>query len=493
MIADDIQLLYDRDSSALMAALCHLEMPVFLDSSFGDGAGQRDILTAAPVAYISLSAGVADPKSYQPTADAGDLISQIRELRDKFLADYPQQHNQDSTAISHRGGVHGYIGYPRLKAHAAGKIELNYTDCFAGVYLWNIVVDHLSCCSELLFHQSCPAEFRERLLQTLNRFIKPVAALAEASSTIEHNEESEIEGSKKESHEDESGNQAQLHDLVLINSFSPRISRDEYGSAFSHIKDYIEAGDCYQVNLTQGFSASCKGHPFTAYEKLRQTTRTPFSAYMHWQSGALLSLSPERFLKLSGSRVQTQPIKGTRPRSNDKAKDQQQAQELLRSEKDRSENLMIVDLLRNDLGRVCKTGSVAVDQLFSLESFSNVHHLVSTVQGELREECDAFDLLQACFPGGSITGAPKLRAMEIIEELEARNRRAYCGSVFRVDSNGDMDSSIIIRSLLWQQHENADDELLCWAGGGIVADSEEDAEYQECFDKINSIFKVLQD
>ena len=220
---------------------------------------------------------------------------------------------------------------------------------------------------------------------------------------------------------------------------------------------------------------------------MRNATQAPFSAYMNWQSGALLSLSPERFLSLRDNTVLTQPIKGTRPRSEDSNTDAQLASALVESEKDRAENLMIVDLLRNDLGRVCKTGSVKANQLFALQSFSNVHHMVSSISGELAQGLGAFELLASCFPGGSITGAPKLRAMEIIEQLEQASRRAYCGSVFYLSANGNMDSSITIRTLLWQQ-----DHILCWAGGGIVADSECDAEYDECFDKINIIIKTLQ-
>ncbi|MBT3530048.1 MAG: aminodeoxychorismate synthase component I [Gammaproteobacteria bacterium] len=470
MIPDDPELLYNRDSSALMEELCRMQMPVFLDSSLGDGEAKRDVLTAAPVAYISLSEGVADPAGCIPASDAGGLMRKIKELRNEYLVD--NEVVEGMPGSSYRGGIHGFLGYPRLSKHGSGRAELMYTDCFVGVYLWNIVVDHRAQSSKILFHNNCSQEFRERLLKAIGRFLKSGVA------------ELDIEK--------ESRNDAQLSELVLKSPFVPAVSRSEYGSAFGKIKDYIDAGDCYQVNLTQGFSATCQGDPFTAYQRLRSATKTPFSAYMQWNGGALLSLSPERFLRLSGNRVRTQPIKGTRPRSSDATKDKQQAKDLLASEKDRAENLMIVDLLRNDLGRVCNTGSVTANQLFSLESFSNVHHLVSSIEGELRGECDAFDLLQACFPGGSITGAPKQRAMEIIEELEPMTRRAYCGSVLRIDSNGDMDSSIIIRSLQWQRQDNADDRLLCWAGGGIVADSEEAAEYQECFDKIDSIFKVLQ-
>jgi len=221
---------------------------------------------------------------------------------------------------------------------------------------------------------------------------------------------------------------------------------------------------------------------------LRRATKAPFSAYIDWQSGALLSLSPERFVRVQGGSVLTQPIKGTRPRSASLEQDAVLARELAASIKDRAENLMIVDLMRNDLGRVCETGSIDVKQLFSIKSFSNVHHMVSDIVGRLKNDKDAIDLLTSCYPGGSITGAPKLSAMKIIREVERDARRVYCGTVFSLGANGDLDSSITIRSLLWQS-----EKLHCWAGGGIVADSDCAQEYQECFDKIDNIFNVLHD
>ena len=274
----------------------------------------------------------------------------------------------------------------------------------------------------------------------------------------------------------------------LISPFIRELAREKYDSAFAAIKAYIRAGDCYQVNLTQRVSAAVNGSPLAAYLQLRARMPAPFSAFLHWNDTALLSVSPERFVQLTGDQVLTQPIKGTRPRHRDPELDQAAAEALRASEKDQSENLMIVDLLRNDLGRVCVTGSVQTRALFALRSFSNVHHLVSSVCGRLLPTLDGLDLLRACFPGGSITGAPKLRAMAIIEELEQAPRRLYCGSAFYLSCCGRFDSSITIRSLLWEAGQ-----LLCWAGGGIVDDSEVDAEYAECFDKIGAIIQALSE
>jgi para-aminobenzoate synthetase component 1 len=201
----------------------------------------------------------------------------------------------------------------------------------------------------------------------------------------------------------------------------------------------------------------------------------------------LLCLSPERFLKLAGRHVETRPIKGTRPRQRDAAADQREAEELRHSVKDRAENLMIVDLLRNDIGRNCTPGSIHVDQLFELVSYPTVHHLVSTISGELLPQRSGFDLLRDSFPGGSITGAPKRRAMEIIEELESDPRRAYCGSLLYISADGRMDSNIAIRSLVCDG-----DSIHCWGGGGIVADSQWEQEYQETWDKVGRFIEALE-
>lgn len=275
-------------------------------------------------------------------------------------------------------------------------------------------------------------------------------------------------------------------EFCLTSPWSAQLTKAQYISKFNQVQAYLHSGDCYQINLTQRFEAEYQGDEWRAYCKLRSANQAPFSAFMRLDDNAILSISPERFIQLRGDDIQTKPIKGTLPRHSDPALDKQAAHALAHSPKDRAENVMIVDLLRNDIGKVAAPGTVQVPHLFAVESFPAVHHLVSTVTAKLGPEYHACDLLRAAFPGGSITGAPKIRAMEIIEELEPSRRSLYCGSMGYISQDGQMDTSITIRTLVAEQGK-----LYCWAGGGIVADSNVDAEYQESFDKISRILPLL--
>lgn len=265
-----------------------------------------------------------------------------------------------------------------------------------------------------------------------------------------------------------------------------QIERSTYLNNFDKIQAYLLSGDCYQINYTQRFTAGYQGDEYQAYLALCASNEMPFSAYIKLQQGAILSISPERFIQCKAGEIQAKPIKGTRPRGNNKADDQRLKNELINSEKDQAENLMIVDLLRNDIGRSAKPGSVDVPSLFDIESFPGVHHLVSTVTAKLDQNKSPIDLLRGAFPGGSITGAPKVRAMNIIDQLEPHRRSIYCGSIGYISQDGNMDTNITIRTLLC-----LNDIIYCWAGGGIVADSVALDEYQECFDKVAKILPVL--
>ncbi|MBW8782427.1 MAG: aminodeoxychorismate synthase component I [Verrucomicrobia bacterium] len=261
---------------------------------------------------------------------------------------------------------------------------------------------------------------------------------------------------------------------------------ERYAAAIARIKAYIAAGDVYQVNLTQRFSSPLPCEPYALYERLRARSPAPFAAYLNHGAVRIASSSPERFLRIRGRDVETRPIKGTRRRASESAADEALARELLASAKDRAELLMIVDLERNDLGRVCEFGSVRVDDLWRLESHPTVHHLVANVAGTLRPECDAIDCLRATFPGGSITGAPKIRAMEIIDELEPHRRHIYTGAIGYLGFDGDCDLNIAIRTITCVNHR-----AYYHVGGGIVWDSDAAAEYQETLDKGRAMHDAL--
>jgi para-aminobenzoate synthetase component 1 len=265
-------------------------------------------------------------------------------------------------------------------------------------------------------------------------------------------------------------------------------SRDEYEAAVRQALEYIRAGDIYQVNISQRFEAACAEDPFDVYLRLRALSPAPFAAFLRFPDCAVLSSSPERFLRYTpgDQRIETRPIKGTRPRGASPEEDEALRRELLASEKDRAENVMIVDLERNDLGRVAEIGSVRVTGLFEAETYATVHHLVSTVEARLAEGRDAVDLLRATFPGGSITGAPKIRSMEIIDELEPVARGVYTGSIGYIRPNGEMDLNIAIRTMVVK-----DGRAYFSVGGGIVADSEPAAEYQETLDKGAAMARAL--
>jgi para-aminobenzoate synthetase component I len=263
-------------------------------------------------------------------------------------------------------------------------------------------------------------------------------------------------------------------------------TRDAYVRCVEAIQRYIADGDVYQVNLSQRFACRTARNPQAVYAELRRINPAPFSCFLNCGEFAVLSASPERFVRLAGGRIQTQPIKGTRPRSSVRATDARLRRELLSSAKDRAELLMITDLERNDLGRICIPGTVAVEKLFELEAYADVYHLVATIRGEVRRGCDSIDCLRACFPGGSITGAPKIRAMEIIEELEPCRRNIYTGSIGYIGFDGGMDLNIAIRTIV-----HCGGRYYFHVGGGIVADSDPDQEYQETLHKGKSLMSAL--
>ncbi len=347
----------------------------------------------------------------------------------------------------------GYATEPRL-ASKCPTIPIPLVD--AGLYLWFASHNRTTDCFYLWIHPDCPINLVTKIQGWLNT---PSPSGAPHSS------------------------------WKLTKPFSAGQSATAFKSSVNKIRNYIEAGDCYQANLSQEFTGQYEGDPWQAFKALAEANPTPYSAFIRSGNLSVLSVSPERFLEIRDRTVTTSPIKGTRPRGSDPAEDRALAAELEASEKDRAENLMIVDLLRNDLGLNAKPGSVKVDKLFALESYRNVHHLVSHIRAELADGVSPMKALFDAFPGGSITGAPKIRAMEIIRELEPHWRGPYCGSIFYRGLDGTLDSNIAIRTMLC----DGEGTIRCWGGGGIVADSDPEAEYQETLAKVGPLMRFLEE
>lgn len=442
---------YFEDSALLFAGCADRSWAVFLDSAFpGSQQGRFDIMAYEPICTLETRGATTvitrqDGERTQSTDDPFKLIKQ--QLGPLLPA---------IDGLPFNGGALGYFAYDlarrieKLPAIAEDAEQL--PDMAIGIYRWAVLVDHQKRQSWLVAYD-------------LGEALK--VALIEQFSRLPRRHE--------------------LSDFSVLAPPQANMSRDGYGRAFARIKHYLKEGDCYQVNLTQRFVSPCQGNPWFAYQVLRKINAAPFSAYLNLPEVQVLSSSPERFLKVTDGIVETKPIKGTRPRKSLACEDQQQIADLSASAKDRAENVMIVDLLRNDIGKTCKDGSVKVPKLFAVESYATVHHLVSTVTGELAEGNHALDLLRSCFPGGSITGAPKIRAMEIIEELEPHRRGIYCGAIGYIGFDGNMDTNIAIRTLVQNQGN-----IRFWVGGGIVNDSDEAAEYQECFDKAAALLQLLE-
>lgn len=452
---------YQSNSTQLFSRLSHKPWAILLDSGQPQSQyGRFDIMVADPFATISSIENGNNIKT--EITQNGEITTSFDDpfaILNQLLM--PYQCAQSNFPFS--GGAIGYFAYDlaRQVEHLSNLSAKNESipHMMVGIYDWAVVVDHREKTACLVSHG-----FQQSTRDDWHR----LCALFDAP---------------------ESANQSSF---ALTSTVVSNMDENLYGKAFNKIKDYITAGDCYQVNLAQRFSAKAKGDGWVAYNKLREISPAPFMAYMNFGHLQVLSGSPERFLQVTGNHVETRPIKGTRPRSDDIVQDAQYAQELQTSIKDKAENLMIVDLLRNDIGKNCEIGSVKADKLFLLQSFANVHHLVSIVTGTLKKGKTAVDILRGCFPGGSITGAPKLRAMQIIEELEPHRRGVYCGAIGYIGFDGNMDTNIAIRTAMYVKNDEGEGEVSFYAGGGIVADSVLEKEYAETLDKASSILKTMR-
>lgn len=441
---------YAQDPLALFEALKNRPGATLLDSGRPRAAsGRFDILTSDPVATLEIDARGAvhfDSATLTPPAA---LLDDPFALKQWLLEQLPLP--AFASELPFLGGLVGYWSYEFGRAQLG--IESRHPSATGlpamrlGLYGWCITLDH---------------ETRTGWIVATSEQTERVQAWLGASPS-------------------------RAGAFRLTGAFEAELDQPAYTERFEAVQRYIRAGDCYQINLAQRLRAPFEGDPWQAYRRLRDATPTPFAGYMAWGEQAVLSLSPERFIQVRNGDVETRPIKGTRARGETPEEDARLAKALQASLKDRAENVMIVDLLRNDLGRVCRPGSIHVPALCALESYPNVHHLVSVVQGTLAEGHSALSLLAAAFPGGSITGAPKIRAMQIIDELEPCQRSVYCGSLGYVDVRGHMDTSIAIRSMVADRGE-----LHVWGGGGLVADSNAEEEYLETLDKIRHLITALE-
>lgn len=274
--------------------------------------------------------------------------------------------------------------------------------------------------------------------------------------------------------------------LNTSNNFKSNFTKEEYKDSIKTLKDYIVSGDVYIANMTQRFQCYNDEEPIEIYKKLRTINKAPFSAFLNYEDFQIISSSPERFIQIVNGIAHTRPIKGTRPRGATKEQDEKNRLELINSEKDKAELLMVVDLERNDFSKVCKSGTVKVTELFKLEEYATVFHLVSTIEGQLDDGISAIKCIRECFPGGSITGTPKIRAMEIIEELEGLKRNIYTGSIGYFDFRGNSDFNIVIRTIIKKGNK-----AYFGVGGGITYDSIEEDEYNETIDKAKALMRVL--
>jgi len=408
----------------------------------------------------------------------GDEISLVRngaeekrrgnpfDVLGELLKEYKMESGE--LPVPFTGGAVGYFSYDLC--HFIEKLpkkaidDLNLPECYLGFYDAIVAFDHLQHKTYIIstgFPESGAEKRRRRAEVRLNELRNAVVL---APPPVVTSAEKIGEGIK----------------------LKANFSHEGYLEAVTKAREYIGAGDIFQVNLSQRLEVNLSVTPFELYKRLRRINPAPFAGYLNFEGVEIVGASPERFLKLKGDLVETRPIKGTKPRGKTTEEDRELAESLLKSAKDRAENIMIVDLERNDIGRVCRYGTVRVTELAILETYPTVFHLTSTVEGRLREGKSCIDLLKATFPGGSITGAPKVRAMEIIDELEPTCRSVYTGSMGYLGFNGDMDLNIVIRTIIVK-----DGRAYFQVGGAIVYDSEPEAEYIETLDKGQALIQAL--
>jgi para-aminobenzoate synthetase component 1 len=454
-----------------LASRAHL---LFLDSADADPSlGRYSFVTADPFDWLCVRRGrIVDDAGGHLIDPFAVLSERLQQWRSETIAGLPP----------FQGGAAGLFGYDLChhieRLPRPGRDEFQTPDLAVGFYDWVVAFDHFQRRAWIIstgLPEIEPARRRQRAL----RRMRDVHSWLIGAATVRERWQTPRSLTVAAP--------TPLYPLPNRPGVFSNFDRDGYLAAVRRAIEYIHAGDCFQVNLSQRLLHRATLAPLELYQRLRTRNPAPFAGYFDLGDFAIASASPERFLRVADAQVETRPIKGTRPRGSTPEEDTRQRDDLLLSAKDRAENVMIIDLLRNDLGRVCAYGSVQVPAVCRLESYRTVHHLVSEVVGRLRRGMGTIDLLRAAFPGGSVTGAPKVRAMEIIAELEPAARGPYCGSLGYLGFDGSMDTNILIRTFTlgrgWMQFP---------VGGGIVADSTPEAEYEETLHKAAGLLHALQ-
>ena len=438
---------YRNNSKEIYSIVENLDWAVLLDSNSAKFPNQNyDIISCNPIKKIF---GKGTDSIFIENSEEKHIESDpINVLRENM--DLDSNHDE----LPFTGGAIGFLSYDQGNTYEninqkSDDFKMPYIAF--GIYDWAIILDHKKKETILVFKN------KNNLIENLITKLSNEILITEDDS------------------------------FTVTSDYKSNLTYEEYEKRFQKIQKYITDGDCYQINFSQRFSLSYEGSAWAVYRKLCNSYAAPYSAYMNYPFAKIMCFSPERFLYHKGDFVETRPIKGTRPVSSDQTLNSKYLNDLSTSKKEKAENLMIVDLLRNDFGRNCEFGSVNVSELFKIETFSNVHHLVSTVQGKISSDSDIFKLLRECFPGGSITGAPKIRAMQIINELEKNNRGIYCGAIGYISNNNQSDLNIAIRTAI-----TINNKIYFWGGGGITSDSVASSEYEETLDKIKPLLNSLR-
>ncbi|MEC7886214.1 MAG: aminodeoxychorismate synthase component I [Pseudomonadota bacterium] len=439
---------YFEDSTIYCELLRSESWMVYLDSCYSTSKfGRYDIIAADP--FIKLI-------SYGNKIQLEEFNETIIFYDNPFFVinDILKKYKCDESIEPFTNGLIGYFGY-EADIQSILKISANKStvpDVAIGIYDWSIIVDHKDKKSWISSYGN-DSQTLKRIKHYINNY---------KDYAIDKNTQ------------------------FSFSNFKCNTNEHTYNKNINKIKNYIKEGDCYQVNYSQSFESDYVGDEWLIYKEIRKINPAPYSAFFKRDNQYVISSSPERFIKVCNGIVETKPIKGTIKRMHDANKDKKQIEFLKNDKKNISENLMIVDLLRNDLSKSCKLGTVKVDKLFNIESYKSVHHMVSTISGEISDNLTSLDLFKGCFPGGSITGAPKKRSMEIIRELEGVDRKLYCGSIGYLGFDGNMDTNICIRTITLNNNK-----LYFSAGGGIVNDSNTHDEYNECFAKVEQFLNFF--